>query len=187
MKRIANKVGITGKVCSGKSECARYLESLGYRRVCADTIGKAITLSMKDELVSAFGDEVSDKGKLSLDKLRSFVFSSQEIWEEFNSIVHPPLLSRLREELDRGGKVVVDAALIPYWGIEDWFDLVIGVFAPLDVRLERWLRRGKERELFFMIDTLQVPPSEHKVCRVENSGGLEDLYKSILYCIGLTD
>ena len=60
-----------------------------------------------------------------------------------NAIVHPLLLERLHYTIfkKRTGVIVIDAALLPLWNIDEWFDLRIWVDASFTTRLGRLLRK----------------------------------------------
>jgi len=139
-------IGITGGMGSGKSTFARFLEKRGAALVDADQLGHQVLEipSVVAELVAAFGPKIAGQGgRIVRRELGQLAFATSEGLATLNRIVRPYLEALLWEEADRlaapkgEGKVVVDAALIFEWGVEDRFDLVVVVDAPEPLRCQR--------------------------------------------------
>ena len=129
------KIAVTGNIASGKSTVSGILEELGYFKIDADK--EAHLLYEEDpellkELQQAFGDDVIRDGVLDRKKLGGIVFSDPNELDKLNSIVHPRLHIRIKGLLQKDKDVVLDAALIFEWGIQNWFDKVILVTAPME-------------------------------------------------------
>ena len=75
--------------------------------------------------------------------------------------------------------VVVDAALIPYWGIEDWFDYVIWVDAAWEVRLDRMKKRGYNEADIVQRERMQNFSPQRVDFYVKNDGDMEALVKQV--------
>ncbi len=188
-------IGLTGNVSSGKSTVAAVWQSLGAVVLDADRIGHAVLApgsETLDRVVAEFGEDILANGHLDRKKLAARVFEDGASLEKLNRLVHPVIGKEIRERIEgerRSGTrvVVVDAPLIFEAGIEDEFDLVVVVDAPLERRL-RWLRekRGLERETALRIERLQMDPRE-KATRgdilLENSGTTDALQEAakVLY------
>jgi dephospho-CoA kinase len=136
------RVGIAGYMGAGKSTCARSFESGGALLIDADAEAKAMmaqSREIRDNLRRAFGDAVVGGEGLRFDVLGRLAFKSAESLRKLNAATHPPLVSRI-ERLVRGCEkplCVLDAALIPLFNIESWFDLCVWVEAPFEVRYSR--------------------------------------------------
>lgn len=182
------KVGIFGLIGSGKTEVSKVFERKGAYVISADEIGREVVDTRSDVLAALkreFGTEIVDEnGLLKRRELGKRVFASKQDREKLDAIVHPPLLDRLHElmsEVEREGEsemIVVDAALILNWGIEDEFDYLICVTAPEERQLERLLSSGfTETEAR---DRIGAQISREKQVSaadfvIENDGSLEDL------------
>ena len=144
-------LAITGGTGSGKSSLAEALGQRGALVLDADLIGHEVLLDpgIVEGLVDAFGERILDPNR-AIDRraLGSTVFGNRHELDRLNAIVHPELLGRLRERLDRARNdpgvplIVVDAALIAEWGIEDWFDCVVVVTAEPEHVRERLRAKG---------------------------------------------
>lgn len=184
MSMAALKIGIAGYMGSGKTTCSRLFANTGARVINADNEAKLMESEPEvlQKLVREFGESILNHGKLSFSSLGSIVFSSFELLQRLNSVVHPPLLKRLQKLMLSDPDetiVVVDAALIPLWNIDDWFDLRIWVDAPRQVRLQRISARVpdiKKEQLQYrmsMQEKLFSPPSQSTWKYISNDGSVE--------------
>ena len=140
---------------AGKTTRAHSFEVNGAFVIDADREAKFLMArdsGLRRELRDSFGAEIINDSNLSFEALGRLAFESVESLRTLNNIVHPPLIEHIETLLFCGDKPVsvLDAALIPLWNIESWFDRRIWVDAPFKVRLERLkFKRGDidEREL----------------------------------------
>ena len=139
------KIAVTGNIASGKSTVSNILEGLGYFKIDADKEAHLLyeeDLGLLEELQRAFGDHIVHDGVLDRKKMGSIVFSDPKELGKLNSIVHPRLHARIQGLLQKEQNVVLDAALIFEWDIQDWFDKVILVTASTNVRKQRLMERN---------------------------------------------
>jgi len=136
------RIGIAGYMGAGKSTCAHSFKSDAALVIDADAEAKSMMAQSReilDGLRGAFGDSITGSDGPRFDVLGRLAFESAESLRKLNAVTHPPLVSRI-EQLVRGCAkplCVLDAALIPLFGIEPWFDLRVWVEAPFDVRRRR--------------------------------------------------
>jgi dephospho-CoA kinase len=117
----------------------------GCRVVDADRIAHAVLReeAVKMAVREAFGDEVfAADGKVDRDRLGREVFADSERREALERIVHPPILARMRAEVEAAGAdgppaVVIDAPLILEKGLAKWCDCMVYIEAPAEVRHRR--------------------------------------------------
>src|SRR3990172_4687556 len=143
-------IGLTGTVGSGKTYALRVLADLGADTLQADKVGHELLRepTVKDVVVGLFGDRVlGTDGELSRTGIGEIIFDDPDLRARYDSLIHPLLLARLREWLHRARKqdmvAVIEAALIPEWGIEDWFDETWCIRCSDETALRRW-NRGAE-------------------------------------------
>jgi dephospho-CoA kinase len=136
------RIGIAGYMGAGKTTCARSFESGGARVIDADAEAKALMARdclVRDGLRAAFGDSVAGEDGVRTGVLGRAAFQSAESLRALNRVTHPPLVALL-ETLVLGCAeplCILDAALIPLWNIEPWFDLCVWFDAPFEMRLAR--------------------------------------------------
>ena len=145
MKKL---VGLTGKTGAGKSTVSEYLSKKGAYVIDGDIIAREVLV--KDEtlipsLCEVFGDILFEDGTLDRKKLASKAFSTPEKTALLNSIMHPAINNLIHKETEKAfithNVVVVDAAAIIESGFAAECDLLIVVQAPVEVRVERIMKR----------------------------------------------
>lgn len=184
-------IGLTGNIASGKSSVGKLLKENGLPVIEADRIGWEI-LERKEiiqEILDVFGNILKD-GKVDRKKLGNIVFSNKRKLKIFNALVHPPLLQKLKREIDkRSGKViVVNAALIFEWEIEHWFDKIILVTSEKKKRIDRLLKNNLTRKEVIQRINSQMDEKE-KIKKsdfiIENNGTKTQLKEKILSILPL--
>jgi len=140
------RIGLTGGIGSGKSTVARIFSVLGIPIYSADDASKRLMAedqSLRDSIISSFGNESYINGILNRKYLSEQVFNDTEKIELLNSLVHPVTLRDAAEWMkkQKASYVIKEAALIFESGSQKMLDYVIGVKAPLALRIERTMRR----------------------------------------------
>lgn len=140
------RIGLTGGIGSGKSTVARIFKVLGIPVYNADEASKKLMSEdqdLKNKIVAAFGDNSYNNGLLNRKFLSDQVFHDRKKLDLLNSIVHPATLKDVTAWLEKQDApyIIKEAALIFESGSQKMLDYVIGVQAPLALRIERTMRR----------------------------------------------
>ena len=149
------RIALTGGIGSGKSTVSELLRAKGAVVVDADAIAREIVEPGEPalgEIVDAFGPEmIAADGTLDRARLAAVVFADGAALARLNEITHPRIAARSAELLSaapEGAVVVYDMPLLVEQGpqaLAGW-DAIVVVDAPDEVRLERLVARGMERE-----------------------------------------
>ncbi len=144
-------VGITGGIGSGKSTISKVFNILGIPVYDSDSRARSLmenNVNVREGLRELFGDEaLKDKG-INKDHLRKVVFSNQENRKKINDLVHPEVgkdFGSWVKENSSAPYLIKEAALLVESGSYKNLDVLIGVFAPKKVRIERVKRRDPFR------------------------------------------
>lgn len=145
------KVGITGGIGSGKSTVARIFEVLGTPVYYADIEARRLMNTdegLKSSIIKNFGEESYKDGALNRAYISSLVFNNPSQLDLLNSLVHPATMKDGEAWMHRQTTpyAIHEAALIFEAGVNERLDYVIGVFAPLDLRIKRTIERDKTSE-----------------------------------------
>lgn len=141
-------IGVAGYMGSGKTTfctmLARYTNATIFD---GDNEAKMLMqqhAAIKDELCTAFGPEVIEASRINFRVLGKLAFSSLQNLQKLNRIVHPVLLASLEKTIfsHKTGWLVIDAALLPLWNIESWFDRCLWIDTPSSIRCARILAKG---------------------------------------------
>jgi dephospho-CoA kinase len=188
------RIGIAGYMGAGKSTCARLMAGheagalAGAKTsvLVIDADLEAKLMMNEDEpirrqLAATFGPSVVDENSVGFGQLGKAAFASVQAMHMLNSIVHPALVKRLHDLVFAGPDLcILDAALIPMWGIETWFDRCLWVTAPPSIRKARIMAKTclapEQIALRMSIqETLVHLPDGPMWTMVSNEGSLDDL------------
>jgi dephospho-CoA kinase len=185
-------VGILGGIGSGKSQVSRLLQENGAVVLSGDALGHEALREpeLKARIVERWGEELLDEqGEIERTKLGGIVFADEKERRALETIVHPWIKERLRQEVfltrDLPGVklIVVDAAIMLEAGWDDVCDELIFVDVPRPLRLERIRRqRGWTEKEVDARERAQMPLSE-KARRahhtLNNAGSPDDLRRQV--------
>ena len=144
MKRI----GLSGGIGSGKSYVAEILEKMGFSVYYSDARAKALTDThphIKSELIKRFGTSIYEDGVLNRKALATLIFDSEEYRLFVNNLIHPIV----RADFDawctqqHSSLVFNEAAILFETGAYRQFDATVLVIAPIDIRLQRIMKRDR--------------------------------------------
>lgn len=149
-------IGLTGSSGSGKTEAAKYLESLGAARFDADAASRAVTApggSALPAIRETFGDEVfNPDGTLNRRALADIVFASAPRRRALEGIIHPLVQRDMLERMDQaaadGAKIVIlDVPLLFETGMDALCDETWALYVDREKQISRIVARdGISRE-----------------------------------------
>lgn len=140
------KVGITGGIGAGKSVVCRVFQTLGIPVFDADSTAKKLMEEDK-ELVSSikelFGADIYTPTSLDRQRLASIVFTQPQLLKQLNELVHPATIAYGEEWIGRQTSryIIKEAAIFFESGSYKEMDVMVGVSAPVEVRIKRALQR----------------------------------------------
>lgn len=151
---MAIKIGITGGIGSGKSVVSRLLEIMDIPVYISDIEAKRIMHTdelIRESLSVLIGEEVFRGGELNRPLLASYMFGHPEHVKEVNAIIHPQVKEDFRQWAGgRAGEplIAMESAILIEAGFRDEVDFLVMVYAPLEVRVVRAIKRDcSSREL----------------------------------------
>jgi dephospho-CoA kinase len=133
-------------------------------------------------VVKEFGEEFVSGGRIDRKRLGELVFKDAEARRRLNAIVHPLIrewmAARTAEAADRGARVVVqDVPLLFENGLEQLFPVVVLVWVPEEVQVERLVDgRGFTPERAREVIAAQMPIDSKRALAqhvIDNSGTSE--------------
>lgn len=148
------KIGITGGIGSGKSVVSRLLEVMGIPVYISDGETKQLMMTdscIRSELTALLGEEVYAGGVLNKSLLASYLFGSPEHAGQINGIVHPRVKEDFRQWVCQRAAyrmAGIESAILIEAGFADEVDVVVMVYAPEEIRVQRAMKRdASSREL----------------------------------------
>ncbi len=142
------KLGVTGGIGSGKSVVCDVLRLHDIPVYDADLEAKNLNDTspvIRKKLTESFGQDLYRNNRLDREKLAHLIFNNEENLRTANSIIHPELAKHFMEWAEQRKHhpvVALDAAVLFEAGFQSVLDKTIIVLAPLEVRIERAVKRG---------------------------------------------
>jgi dephospho-CoA kinase len=182
--------GLTGGICSGKSNVAKTFISHNIPMVDADIIARQVVevgtygwFAIKDR----FGDDyINDDKSINRTKLGTFVFANKEAMELLNEVMSPLINSEATRQIkslhDDGHELVgFNATLICEAGHADKYRPLIVVSCTKEKQAERLMKRnGLTKELAMARIESQMS-NEKKVAMaddvIDSNGSIDDSVK----------
>jgi dephospho-CoA kinase len=149
---MSNKliVGITGGIGSGKSIVARIFEIMGAPVYPADFYAKWLMTNepeLKSEICRLFGEDSYLNGELNRKMIAETSFHNPEVLQKLNGLVHPFVQDHFKKWVQERNESVLfkEAALLFETGSYKKLDKTVVVISPEKLRIQRILKRDKER------------------------------------------
>lgn len=142
------KVGITGGIGAGKTTVCQLFELLNIPVYYADDRAKALMIEDKElvnQIKSLLGKQAyHDDGSLNRKHIASIVFHDKGKLALLNALVHPAVAKDSQNWFNNQKKApfaLKEAALLFETGSYKDLDQIITVAAPLELRIERVMKR----------------------------------------------
>ncbi len=142
------KAGITGGIGSGKSVVCQVFTALGIPVFNADDAAKYLMENdpvLVKKIKALFGDTVYIEGRLDRTQVSAVVYQHPQLLQQLNALVHPATIAYSRQWLDAQTSVpyiIKEAAIFFESGSSADMDVMIGVYAPKELRLKRTVARN---------------------------------------------
>jgi len=141
------RIGLTGGIGSGKTTVAQIFGVLGIPVYSSDDAAKRLMNEdedLKKKIIESFGKESYQNGELNRKYVANEAFSDPEKIKLLNSMVHPATIKDASAWMEKQNApyVIKEAALIFESGSDQFLDYVIGVKSPLNLRIERTMKRN---------------------------------------------
>jgi len=194
-------IGITGSSGAGKTSALHVLAGLGAQVIDADQVYHRLleeSEAMRGALRGAFGEGIFDgAGAIDRKKLACVVFSTPESLVTLNATTHPLVLAEIKTMLAAARQegeslAAIDAIALVESGLGALCDCVVGVLAPVEVRIARIMRRegigearARQRVLAQKDEAYFRSVCDHILMNDDNGGlaAFEEKAKALFYRI----
>lgn len=143
------KIGLTGGIGSGKSSVAKWFVSRGLAVIDVDK--EVHKILDKNEIITLitreFGNKYIENRKINRRLLGGLVFNNKQARKTLEEIIHPLVLNRMIaicQDLEAKGEeiVIIDIPLLYEAGWDVYVDEVWLVYVPLEIQIERIMKRN---------------------------------------------
>lgn len=164
-------IGILGGIGSGKSTVAAEFAKLGCKVIDADEIAHELLdePTVKEKVVGLFGRAILDSAeKIDREKLAELVFADADKLSSFNRIIHPLVLQRTEELIEKYQAevgtvreppvqaIVLDMPLLVEVGWDKRCDKLIFVDCEQKLRLDRAKKMGFDKNQVKIRENFQI-------------------------------
>ncbi len=181
-------IGLCGSSGAGKGVAAKLFASHGIPSIDADAVYRDLVYAgspLLKQIGDAFGEcVISQDGTLDRKMLSSIVFSNREKLLLLNKITHGAIIEETEKRFADYKKlghpaVIFDAPQLFESGFDKKCDIIIAVTAPLDLRIERLMKRDNKAKAAILERLAAQLPDEFLISNsdyvLENKGDIESL------------
>jgi len=140
-------IGLTGGIGSGKTTAAEVFQKLGIPVYNSDEEAKKLMNSdttIINKLKMIFGYDIYDSNNLlNKKKLADLIFNNKDKLNTVNSIVHPAVKKHFSKWVNKQNApyAIKETAILFESGIDKDLDKIITVTAPIQLRINRVIKR----------------------------------------------
>lgn len=172
-------VGLTGGIGSGKTTVGKMFKDLGVPIYNSDKQAKKLMKSSKKirkAIKDLLGNDAYSGGKLNRAYIADKVFQNKTLLNKLNAIVHPAVREHFTKWANKqdAAYVIQEAAIIFENGMHDFYDKIILVTAPEEIRLKRIVERDNSSRSKIMAriqsqwnDNKKIPLSDFVIDNVQ--------------------
>lgn len=178
-------IGLTGGTGTGKTTISQFFAEAGFEVIDYDKVTREVYTTGSEclgEITDAFGSKILDSdGNLNRKALGEIVFADKTLLDTLNKIVYKYILDYTRDTIanSKGRRLLLDAPTLFESGLNAECDLIIGVVAKNDLKVDRVTQRDHlEAERVKDRINSQKPDdffAENCDCMIVNNGSLKEL------------
>lgn len=148
----ALRLGITGKIASGKSTFAAIAREQGIEIIDTDSVAKELMVSdpsLRADLIAILGPDTYNDSGLNKSFVASKIFSDAELRMNVEAVVHPAVMAEVEKRIAEaapGSIVGVESAILVQTGYDELFDVLVMIWASDEDAISRAISQGKMSE-----------------------------------------
>ncbi|MCR4966097.1 MAG: dephospho-CoA kinase [Bacteroidales bacterium] len=164
------KIALTGGIGTGKTYLSKNFIQMGIPVFYADDEAKKLyeDVTFQKKLIALFDHpNLVSNGKINIPVLSSLVFGNEENLQKLNRLVHPAVMDLFIKwaEEQQAPSVMMESAIVYEGGLTDFFDKIIVVDAPLELRIQRVQLRNPNLTREAILQRMSHQMSQEEKCR----------------------
>ena len=163
------KIALTGGIGTGKTYLSRHFVEMGIPVYYADDEAKKLYQNPEFllQIRNVFGAGVFDGETLNFKKLATKVFDDPAELQKLTHLVHPAVMRQFEQWCAQqdAPTVMMESAVVFEGGLTSYFDKIIVVDAPLELRIKRVLARNPEMTREEVLKRMSRQWPQEKKCK----------------------
>jgi dephospho-CoA kinase len=140
------KIGLTGGIGSGKTTVCQLFADYSIPIIDADIIARQLVEPGQpalDEIIRQFGHDILSNDSLDRKKLGKIIFADKEKKKQLESILHPAIYQRLKQQAStlQSPYCILAIPLLLETGMEDLVDRILVIDCPVALQYQRVKQR----------------------------------------------
>ena len=151
------KIGITGSLSSGKSSVAKILSKNKNLLFSADKIVK--NLYSNNKFQKRIKRKFNIKNNNIKREIKNRLLKEEIPLKKLSKMIHPFVRKKMRDFYKKNRKkkiIFFEIPLLVESRLMNFFDYIILVAAPRNIRLKRYLKKGGNKKMFNLLDSHQI-------------------------------
>ena len=185
-QKVAKRIGIYGKIASGKSTINKYYKSKGYKVFSSDDFINDLykkSLPFKKHLINMFGETIlNDNGTISKQTIKNIITNDENKKISLENYIHPLVKKGIEKfiQTNRNDELIfIEVPLLFESNCQKYCDCVIGIDASYDTQIRNLKARGsKNPVLDLKLNSSNKVEKYLSRCDfiIINDGTIEELY-----------
>ena len=178
------KIGVTGSIASGKTTVSKMFSGRKYPLFDADKVVRKIYKN--NIFINLVCKKFRFKNKKNIkNKLKKILFTDKKSLKYLENVIHPLVRKELRNFTKKNKKekfIIFEIPLLIENKLMKNYDIIVFVNSKKSLRLKRYLKKGKDKKIFNILDKRQLPPAKKiKFCDyvINNNRSLKKLKKNV--------
>ncbi len=178
------KIGITGSISSGKSTVSKFLSENKHPIFNADKSVAHIYKqnSFKKKIIKIF--KIQDKQNIKRE-IKKILFKDNKSLKKLEQILHPQVRKKraIFVKKNKNKKILIfEIPLLIESKLMKDYDIIILVKSKKKIRLNRYLKKKNNKDLFNLLDRKQMGPNKktkYSNYVINNNSSIEELKKKV--------
>ncbi|HYM21084.1 MAG TPA: dephospho-CoA kinase [Candidatus Kapabacteria bacterium] len=191
----AFRLGITGKISSGKTTFSAMCRSHGISVIDTDELAKEVMSSdpgIREALISILGDDAYNGSSLNKKFIAEKIFSDEDVRRSVQDVVHPAVMHTMESKFQQapaGSVIAAESALFIQTGYDTQFDLMV-IISSTDENIiarNRESKKFQEDDLKTRLNEQDYSPEIEELCDIviDNNSSMEFFLASCEKIIGI--
>jgi len=167
LKKI--KVALTGGIGTGKTYISKQFLDMGIPVFYADEETKKLydTKKVLTFFRKKYGDSFFTNDKLDFSKIATFIFKKPENKRDIEIFIHPLVMQQFEKwAVEQASNIVIlESAIVFEAELEKYFDKIVVVDAPLEVRIKRIKNRNQNLSEDEIMQRIYSQLSQKEKCK----------------------